>query len=218
MKQFILSLLLGLFSINICLADVWSGSAFFINNQGYLATAGHVVHDAKDLKVLYKNKWYRATLVAADYDNDIAIIKINVKNNIYFRCTLDIKAGDKIYLMGYPFPNQFGYNLKIQTGYITHINDEINMNLFSCGGNSGGVIVNTGNQFVGVLVSGVNISPTIRCSWASQAKRALYVYNLAARNHVYLILNYKVDIEFSKAQIKSSSILGDSVVYIEGNN
>src|SRR4029077_2977742 len=80
-----------LLSISIVAAKpvAWTGSAFFINNSGYLATAAHCVQDEKTLQnvplflVFYKGAPYVAKIVAKDVVNDVAIVHINKTDTPY---------------------------------------------------------------------------------------------------------------------------------------
>jgi S1-C subfamily serine protease len=57
--------------------EVWSGSGFFVEKDGKIATALHVVADAKKLQVTSSDGTkYDAALIAHDFDSDTAILKL----------------------------------------------------------------------------------------------------------------------------------------------
>lgn len=78
---------LSLFADDSNLVEVSSGSGFFISDQGHILTNSHVVTD-RDLDgvpdddcflhvTLSSGETYVARILAADYESDIAIVKVN---------------------------------------------------------------------------------------------------------------------------------------------
>jgi hypothetical protein len=187
-KQILVTLSLLCFSV-ACHAGGWYGSGFFINDEGYIATAGHVVQNSKQLLVDYKGKLYKADIVATDYVNDTAIIHIQVQNNAFFPMAKEIHQGETIYVMGYPLPEELGIDLKISQGTILFVGDQIEMSASTCAGNSGGAVVNDSNQVVGILVSGVPMFHQGRCSWLTQSENNKHLIRLADKHGVRIIVS-----------------------------
>lgn len=210
-KKLFVGLVLFLFSTG-CFAMAWSGTAFFINNNGYLATAGHVVKGATYLIVVYKGNYYPATVVAADYDKDVAIVHINTTNTS-LALQPNYKDYELVFVVGYPKPDELGTSLKVQAGYIYSITDDLSMNTYSCGGDSGGAIVNSNNEVVGILVAGYNM--TDDCSYRSIGVLVNDLIYLAIKSGVNInIVNNNNSNNYSGKDIRNMN--QDNVVLIEG--
>lgn len=202
--------------------SIWSGSGFFINDSGSIATAAHMVKDAAVLKVLYHNKVYVARLVAVDYQHDVAIIKIDEKETPQFDLQLAKAFGQKIYILGYPLPEQLGMDLKLSAGIITHPRADSDgrfvLKGLACGGNSGGPIVDEENSAVGVLVAGLAL-PGIHCSTITFGSDIKYVVHLAVLSGTPTIYKIRyVGVISTQDQIMRSAVLNESIVYIQGND
>jgi len=76
----VISLVLSLFSI-ASEAAAYQGSGFFIDHNGDIATAGHMV-EGKNAQwlVMYEGRVYKAKLIAKSDKSDVAIIHIDVNN------------------------------------------------------------------------------------------------------------------------------------------
>ena len=53
-----------------------SGTGFFIDRNGYIATNHHVIENAKEIQININNKSYLAKVVISDERSDLAILKI----------------------------------------------------------------------------------------------------------------------------------------------
>jgi S1-C subfamily serine protease len=138
-----------------------SGTAFFISNKGYLLTNNHVVEGCKAQKINYFNKEYDAQIIATDKNLDLALLKVDTKNNNYINFSKnDIEKLQKIYVAGYPFGKGLSDDLKVSSGIISSNKGfEDNSNEFQIDapinpGNSGGPIVNDTGELVGIAVAG----------------------------------------------------------------
>lgn len=144
--------------------EMGAGSGYFINNQGYIATARHVANPLAEepdmvmeehidpttihLIVIYNNKSYPATVIAEDENKDTAIIKIDAVNTPGVVLNTSPKDGDSTTSIGYPaisLQSKFtakgfvaGHNLNFV--YYTGI---------GCFGNSGGPVFNSHNEVIG---------------------------------------------------------------------
>lgn len=135
----------------------WSGSGYFINNQGYIATANHVVSGSTVLKVRYKNTYYIATVIGQSRLGDTAIVHIPVM----FTSGLSLKTtqvpGSLVFVLGYPLPNKLGTDLKISSGIVIdklQRSDRIPLKCWSAPGNSGGAVVDDTDTVIGTLTEG----------------------------------------------------------------
>jgi len=142
----------------------YSGTAFFINNQGYLITNHHVIKDCQNKsKISYSNQDLDAKLIASDINLDLALLKVNIKNNNFLR--ISNKSPEKlqrIIAVGYPLGKRLSDDLKVTSGIISAVkgfNDNSNQIQIDASlnqGNSGGPIVDekTG-ELVAVAVAGI---------------------------------------------------------------
>lgn len=83
-----------------------SGSGVIITKDGYIATCNHVVEGADNITVaLQDGTTYPAQIVGYDARTDLAVIKVEVKNELPC-ATLGIssnyKVGDRVYAIGNP--------------------------------------------------------------------------------------------------------------------
>ena len=138
-----------------------SGTAFFISNKGYLLTNNHVVEGCKAQKINYFNKEYDAQIIATDKTLDLALLKVDTKNNNYINFSKsEIEKLQKVYVAGYPFGKGLSDDLKVSSGIISSNKGfEDNSNEFQIDapinpGNSGGPIVNDTGELVGIAVAG----------------------------------------------------------------
>jgi V8-like Glu-specific endopeptidase len=156
----IISIIIGLLLTGSSFAGNWLCTSFFINDQGYVVTAGHCVKGAKELIVVSHKVWYNAKLVVVDYDNDVAILKIDKYTPDHYNAGSGVNADKKVYILGYPIPDVRGYNLKIKTGYIAQRKSTFyQIAGGTCQGNSGGPVVNSSNDVVGILSFGYGSTP-----------------------------------------------------------
>ena len=138
-----------------------SGTAFFISNKCYLLTNNHVIEGCKAQKINYFNKEYDAQIIATDKTLDLALLKVDTKNNNYINFSKSkIEKLQKVYVAGYPFGKGLSDDLKVSSGIISSNKGfEDNSNEFQIDapinpGNSGGPIVNDTGELVGIAVAG----------------------------------------------------------------
>lgn len=131
----------------------WSGSAFFIDPNGYIVTAAHVVNAAKGNKkyyVYYKEQYYPAKVIDVDEIHDTAILKTNIRTDVWVPVTKDTSDGQHVGVYGFPLGV---LNLVYKTGtcdsgsfpycqLFTHV--------YSCHGNSGGPVINDKGEAIGL--------------------------------------------------------------------
>ena len=145
------------------------GSGVIISPDGYIVTNNHVIDGADSIQVtLNDNKSYTAKLVGRDPDTDIALIKIPAENlpAIKFGDSDNLKLGQWVLAVGNPFNltstvtagivSAKGRNIDIDGGYKleSFIQTDAALNM----GNSGGALVNTDGELVGI--TSAIISPT----------------------------------------------------------
>jgi len=141
-----------------------SGTAFFINPDGYLLTNAHVVRDCKNQsKISYYSKDIPAKLIAADDALDLALLKADIKNKNYIKISSkDPEKLQRVIVAGYPLGKELSDDLKLTSGIISSlkgINDNSNRIQIDAAlnhGNSGGPIIDEkSGELIGVAVSGL---------------------------------------------------------------
>jgi serine protease Do len=82
------------------------GSGFIIDKNGTVITNNHVINNAEDIVVRVGEKEYKAEIVGADPYMDIAVLKINSKDNftpVKFGDSDKARVGDWVVAIGNPF-------------------------------------------------------------------------------------------------------------------
>jgi serine protease Do len=144
-----------------------SGSGVIIRNDGYIVTNNHVIDRASKISVTLNNKkTYEAKLVGTDPSTDIAVLKIEGSNLpfVEFGNSDDVKVGEWVLAVGNPMNltstvtagivSAKGRNINILKGNsdknIFPIESFIQTDAAVNPGNSGGALVNTQGQLVGI--------------------------------------------------------------------
>lgn len=170
----------------------WSGSGFALA-QGHIVTNYHVVENAKTILVKgIKGDFvteYRASVVATDKVNDIAIIKISDDRFKGFgaapykikRAMSDV--GESVWALGYPMVGVMGDEVKFTDGKIsarTGIQGDMSVYQISVPiqpGNSGGPLFDNNGNIVGITSSGLN-REAFNSENVNYAIKTSYLYNL----------------------------------------
>ncbi|MDR0229928.1 MAG: trypsin-like peptidase domain-containing protein [Flavobacteriaceae bacterium] len=140
-------------------AQVGTGSGVIISEDGYIVTNNHVIENASELEVTLNNdKTYKAQLIGTDKQMDIALLKIKSNAKLPYLKFADsdqIKLGEWVLAVGNPFNltstvtagiiSAKARNLS-QTGIQSFIQTDAVVNP----GNSGGALVNTHGELVGI--------------------------------------------------------------------
>jgi serine protease Do len=141
-----------------------SGSGVVISPDGYIATNNHVVAGADEVTVTFNDRYTaQAKVVATDPSTDIAVLKVNEKNLAYiqFGNSDDIVLGQWVLAAGYPLTldatvtagivSAKGRSLGINRTQSTNaIEAFIQTDAAVNPGNSGGALVNTDGQLIGI--------------------------------------------------------------------
>lgn len=136
------------------------GSGFFIDSQGYLLTAQHVIDKAKALEVrLADGQRLPARLVAADSQIDLAILKVQSEKELPILSLTDsdnIRVGDLALVFGYPFGRESSMNLGIVSrpgrSYPDSASfDFIQTDAGAYSGGSGGPLLNSKGHVIGMI-------------------------------------------------------------------
>ena len=135
-----------------------TGSGVIISEDGYIVTNNHVVEGADELTVtLNDNSEYSARIIGTDKTTDLALIKINGKNlpTLPIGDSDKLKVGEWVLAVG----NPFNLNSTVTAGIVSAkarslgangVESFIQTDAAINAGNSGGALVNTQGELVGI--------------------------------------------------------------------
>ena len=140
-----------------------AGSGFVIDPRGYILTNFHVVQDAQSIEVVLGDRSkYPAKFVGADQRNDVALVKIDPKGKVLMALQLGdsstLQVGQKVLAIGNPFGFQStlttgvvsALGRTVQTSQTTYIDEAIQTDAAINRGNSGGPLIDTHGQVIGI--------------------------------------------------------------------
>ena len=148
---------------------IGTGSGVIVSPDGYIITNFHVVEDANEIEVTTnKNKSYTATLIGVDTNTDLAVLKINSNDPfpyIPFGDSDNSRIGEWVLAVG----NPFNLNSTVTAGIISAKSrdlseyDQKNQSFIQTDaavnmGNSGGALVNTYGELIGINTAIQSIS------------------------------------------------------------
>ncbi|MBK6994541.1 MAG: Do family serine endopeptidase [Lewinellaceae bacterium] len=139
-----------------------SGSGVVVSPDGYIVTNHHVVEKSTDIKVTLADKrTYQAKLIGSDPSTDIAVLKIEEQELpfVVFGNSDSVRVGEWVLAVGNPFNLEStvtagivsakGRNINILSGAAS-IESFIQTDAAVNPGNSGGALVNTVGELIGV--------------------------------------------------------------------
>jgi Do/DeqQ family serine protease len=144
-----------------------AGSGVIVSSQGYIVTNNHVIENASEIQVvLNDNSKYDAKVIGADPSTDIAVLKIEGQNfpAIPIGNSDELKIGEWVLAVGNPFNLTSTVTAGIVSAKARNINllsersaqDVVPIESFIQTdaavnpGNSGGALVNTRGELIGI--------------------------------------------------------------------
>lgn len=144
-----------------------SGSGFIFSSDGLIFTNSHVVHNADKIMVgLLNENEIEATLIGEDPDTDLAILKIYTDGYSVARLgdASELQIGQFVIAIGNPYGYQhtvtagvvsaLGRTLRTQSGRL--VDNVIQSDAALNPGNSGGPMINTDAEVIGVNTAMIN--------------------------------------------------------------
>jgi S1-C subfamily serine protease len=140
-----------------------SGSGFLWDSDGHVVTNFHVIQKASAAQVILSDRsTWKARLVGAEPDKDIAVLKIDAPKSrlppLLIGSSRDLLVGQKVFAIG----NPFGLDQTLTTGVISAlgreirsvtkrpIQDVIQTNAAINPGNSGGPLLDSAGRLIGM--------------------------------------------------------------------
>lgn len=138
------------------------GSGVVVHEDGYVMTNAHVIESADNIKVIFNNgDEFPATIIAADKDKDLALLKIQADKKLPFvhlGRSDDLMIGETVIAIG----NPYGYSNTLTSGILSAVDRDIRVSegtwlrgLIQTDapinpGNSGGPLFNINGELIGI--------------------------------------------------------------------
>ncbi len=139
--------------------QVGTGSGVIISEDGYIVTNNHVVRDASEIEITLNNrKSYKAKLIGTDSKMDIALLKIDADEKLpytSFGNSDDVKVGEWVLAVGNPYNLTSTVTAGIVSAKARNLGTDgiqsfIQTDAAVNPGNSGGALVNTRGDLIGI--------------------------------------------------------------------
>ena len=195
------------------------GSGFVIDKQGHIVTNYHVVEGANSIEVLFSNNvTTKATVVGTDESTDVAVLKVDVSPSaltpLSFGDSSALEVGDGVVAIG----NPFGLDRTITAGIVSAIYNledsstasplrsptnnfpiaAIQTDAAINHGNSGGPLINSVGQVIGVnsaIETGSTSQGNVGIGFAVQSNTVKQVVaqilESGKASHAYLGVGFK---------------------------
>ncbi|WP_073097160.1 S1C family serine protease [Cyclobacterium lianum] len=141
--------------------SVSTGSGVIFSEDGYIITNNHVIDRAETIEVVHRKRTYKASLIGADANTDIAVLKIDATDlpAIKIGSSRNLQIGEWVLAVG----NPFNLTSTVTAGIVSAKERQINImggefplesfiqtDAPINPGNSGGALVNVRGELVGI--------------------------------------------------------------------
>ena len=148
---------------------IGTGSGVIVSPDGYIITNNHVIENSNEIEITTNdNKSFKAKIIGTDTDTDIAVLKIDAGKKlpyIYFGNSDATRIGEWVLAVG----NPFNLNSTVTAGIISaksrdlNKTDGVNESYIQTDaavnrGNSGGALVNTQGELIGINTAITSVS------------------------------------------------------------
>ena len=195
------------------------GSGWVYDTDGHIVTNDHVVNGSTSIKVrFWDGNTYSATVVGVDKSTDLAVIKVDAPASELYPLAVgdskQLQVGDGVVAIGSPF----GLEETVTSGIVSAlhraiqgvtnftINDSIQTDAAINHGNSGGPLLNTQGQVVGVnaqIKSDSGGNEGVGFSIPSDTVKTVASQLIATGKAVHAYLGVGIDSNASNARLAS---------------
>lgn len=142
---------------------IQSGTGFVVNHK-YVITANHVIDECEHIIVKHSHTDYQTTIAATDPKNDLGLLRLtqSITDSAKIRTGKPLQLGEIIAVYGYPLSGLLSKSANINQGNVNSLagleNDSgvIQFDAASQPGNSGGPLLDSSGNVVGIVSSGLN--------------------------------------------------------------
>jgi S1-C subfamily serine protease len=137
-----------------------TGTGFFVTNDGLLVTNYHVIEDSRAISIVLEGREILAEVVVVDPTNDVAVLKVAATTSfVPLADSFSERVGNEVLTLGYPRINIQGQEQKATFGRVNSLSglqDDIRFAQIDVPiqpGNSGGPLLNSKGDVIGVVTS-----------------------------------------------------------------
>lgn len=152
------------------IAEISSGTGFFLTADGHIATNYHVVKNGNQIAVRdFEGNTFPAKVLLTDAANDLALLKIESKSKpIPTVQSSYTRKGDPVFTIGFPNISLQGLASKFTEGTISSLSGiqdqptQFQISVPIQPGNSGGPLINDSGNVVGIVVAKLSAEAALR--------------------------------------------------------
>ena len=151
------------FSMRVYQIPQGTGSGFIWDKQGHVVTNYHVIHEASEIQVTLRDgASYEATVVGADPDHDVAVLRIRAPENVLVPIPVGVSRSLRVGQTVLAIGNPFGLDTSLSVGIVSalgrtieamtgrSIREVIQTDAAINPGNSGGPLLDSSGRLIGI--------------------------------------------------------------------
>jgi len=204
-----------------------TGTGFYIDNEGLLITAAHVVKNClpNTIRVRgFDKNIFKADKLTVDTTNDLALIRVlNVKTKP-LKLNLSPQLGEDAYAFGYPLFGELAQSGNFTAGIVTSLSGykedttrfQISAPIQS--GNSGGPVFDQKGNVIGVVLQKSNATSSEIIQNVNFAVRSRLIEIFLSSNGIKIDLSKDDEPLLKKTEIASRGQSSSVLVYCETPN